>query len=583
MSKILRVNMTDLTTRYEDVPEKYKLMGGRWLTSSIVCDEVDPTCHPLGPNNKVVFAPGIVTGTAAPTSARISVGGKSPLTGTIKESNSGAGWSQRVARLGIKAIVVEGQPKEDGKFWGLRITKDGAEFFPADDYVGKGLYEVYPQLFDRFGKKVDIMGIGVAGEYQMAMAGVCFNDLEGKRPSRYSGRGGLGAVLGSKGLKFIVADSSGVPQKIPIADESLFKQGSKKLTEALRTHAVTKPKGALNTYGTAVLINIINEAGGLPTRNFRSGTFEGAAKVAGEAIFEGNKERLGKELYNHACSPGCIIMCSNTWHKPDGTEHTSCLEYESDWAFGPNCGIDDLDVIAELNQLCNDYGLDTIEAGGTIAVAMEAGLAEFGDGKRAIELMHEIRQGTILGRILGQGAATTGRVFGVVRVPGVKGQNMPAYEPRAIKGIGVTYATSTMGADHTSGYTIAPEILAVGGKLDALAVEGKAKVSRDLQAATAFLDSTGHCLFIAFAILDIAEGFEGMVEECNGVLGTNWSGEDVTNIGLDILKMERKFNEAAGFTKVHDRLPEFMKYEPLPPHNTVYDVLDELLDSVYEF
>ena len=583
MSKILRVNMTDLTVKFEDVPEKYKLMGGRWLTSSFVADEVDPACHPLGPNNKVILAPGIVTGSSAPTSARVSVGAKSPLTGGIKESNAGSGWPQKVARLGIKAIVVEGQPKEKGKFWLLHVTKNGAELLPADEYVGKGLYEVYPQLFDRFGKKADIMGVGVSGEYQMAMAGISFSDAEGQRPSRYAGRGGLGAVLGSKGLKFIVADSTGASATIPITDEPLFKQGSKKLTEALRSHAITKPKGGLNTYGTAVLINVMNEAGGLPTRNFSSGYFEGAAKVAGEAIFEGIKERTGKELYNHACSPGCIIKCSNTWYNPDGSEQVSCQEYESVWAFGPNCGIDDLDVIGKLIWLCNDYGVDTIEAGGTIAVAMEAGLAEFGDKQKAIELMQEIGKGTPLGRVLGNGAAITGKVFGVVRVPHVKGQNMPAYSPRAVKGIGVTYATSTMGADHTAGYTISPEILAVGGDMDAMAVEGKAKVSRDLQAATAFLDSTGHCLFIAFAILDIAEGFEGMVEECNGVLGTDWTGEDVTNIGLDIMKIERKFNEAAGFTKVHDRLPEFMKYEPLPPHNTVYDVTDEMLDSVYDF
>lgn len=582
MSKILRVDMTDRTVKFEDVPETYKNMGGRWLTSSMVSDEVDPTCHPLGPNNKAVFAPGILTGTSAPTSARVSVGAKSPLTGGIKESNAGSRWPQSVARLGIGAIVVEGQPKEKGKFWLLHITEDGAELLPADEYVGQGLYEVYPQLFDRFGKKVDIAGIGVAGEHQMAMAGISFNDLEGNRPSRYAGRGGLGAVLGSKGLKFIVVDSAGA-SALPIADQALFKQGSKKLAEALRTHAITKPKGALNTYGTAVLINIMNEAGGLPTRNFASGAFKGATKVAGEAIFEGVKERTGKETYNHACSPGCIIKCSNTWHNPDGTEQVSCQEYESVWAFGPNCGIDDLDVTGELIWLCNDYGLDTIEAGGTIAVAMEAGLAEFGDEEKAIELMHEIGEGTPLGRVLGNGAAVTGKVFGVVRVPHVKGQNMPAYSPRAVKGMGVTYATTTMGADHTAGYTIAPEILAVGGDLDALDAAGKAEVSRNLQAATAFLDSSGHCLFIAFAILDIAEGFEGMVEECNGVLGTNWSGVDVTNIGLDIMKMERRFNEAAGLTKVHDRLPEFMKYEPLPPHNTVYDVSDGLLDSVYDF
>jgi len=581
MSKILRVNMTNLTAKFEDVPEKYKNMGGRWLTSSIVCDEVPPTCHPLGPNNKVVLAPGIVTGTAAPTSARISVGGKSPLTGTIKETNAGSGWPQSVARLGLKAIVVEGQPKETGKFWLLHVTKDGAEFLPADEYVGKGLYEVFPKLFKRFGKKADIMGIGVAGEYCMANAGVCFNDSEG-RSARYAGRGGMGAVLGSKGLKFIVVDSTGVPATIPIADEALFNQGRKKLTEALRTHAITKPKGALNTYGTAVLINIMNEAGGLPTRNFASGRFEGAAKIAGEAIFEGNKERLGKELYNHACSPGCIIQCSNVWHTPDGKEHVSCQEYESVWAFGANCGIDSLDTTGELIRLCNDYGLDTIEAGGTIAVAMEAGLAKFGDGKRAIELMHEIGKGTPLGHILGNGAAATGKVFGVVRVPHVKGQNMPAYEPRAVKGIGVTYATSTMGADHTSGYTIAPEILSVGGKADPFAVE-KGELSRNFQAATAFIDSSGHCLFIAFAILDIAEGFEGVVEECNGVLGASWTMDDVGRIGKEVIGKERAFNEAAGFTKVDDRLPEFMKYEKLPPHNVVWDVPDEELDKVYAF
>jgi len=579
MGKILRVNMTDLTVALEGVPEKYKNMGGRWLTSSIVCDEVDPMCHPLGPNNKLVFAPGIVTGTAASTSARLSVGGKSPLTGTIKESNAGTKFSPMLAKLGIKAIVVEGEP-QDGKWHLLEINKDGAHLVPADDLAGKGTYETTDALIEKYGK-VGVCCIGPAGEKKMAMAGVCFNDLK-DRASRYAGRGGLGAVMGTKGLKAIVVDDKGGPG-VPIINKDLFDEGCKKLREALQTHDVTKPKGALNTYGTAVLINIMSEAGGLPTRNFSSGRFEGAAKIAGEAIFDGNKERLGKELYNHACSPGCIIQCSNTWHKPDGSEHVSCQEYESIWAFGANCDIDDLDVTGELIWLCNDIGLDTIEAGGTVAVAMEAGVIPFGDGEGAINLLGEVRKGTPLGHIIGNGAAVTGKAFGVVRVPAVKGQNMPAYSPRSVKGIGVTYATSTMGADHTSGYTIAPEILAVGGDLDALDIEGKAKVSRDLQAATAILDATGHCLFIAFAILDIASGFEGVVDELNGVLGTNWTGDDVIDIGLEVMKKEREFNEAAGFTKLDDRLPEFMKYEKLPPHDVVWDVPDEMLDSVYVF
>jgi len=365
-------------------------------------------------------------------------------------------------------------------------------------------------------------------------------------------------------------------------DKPLFEQGKKKINDSMQTHNLTKPKGALNSYGTAVLINILNEAGGLPTRNFTSGRFEGAARIAGEAIFEGNKQRLGKELYNHACSPGCIIQCSNTWYKPDGTEHASCVEYESTWALGADCGIDSLDDIAEMIKLCNDFGLDTIETGTTLAVAMQAGVIPFGDGKGAIKLVKEMGKGTPLGRILGSGTDTTGKVYGVRHVPTVKGQSMPAYEPRAVKGIGITYATTTMGADHTAGYTIAPEILGVAGKVDPLTSEGKAALSRTFQSATAFIDSTGHCLFIAFPILDISTGFQGMVEECNGVLGTNWTNDDVFVYGAAVLKKERLFNEAAGIGKEADRLPEFMLTEPLPPHNQVFDVSNEALDSVFK-
>jgi len=579
---ILRLNMADLSYRLEEVPAKYQHLGGRGLTSTIVHDEVPPLCHPLGPNNKLVFAPGIVTGTVAPTSARISVGAKSPLTGGIKESNAGTSWAQHIANMQIKAIVVEGQAKGYHLArisWDEKAGKPKVEFMPANEYAGKDLYEIFPKLYAKFGDKVSIAGTGNAGEFGYGNSGVVFNDMAG-RPSRYSGRGGMGAVMASRGLKFIIADPKGAPGVV-LKDKALFDEGRKKLIDALRTHDITKPKGGLNTYGTAVLINILNEAGGLPTRNFSSGRFEGAAKIAGEAIFEGNKKRLGKELYNHACSPGCIIQCSNTWHKADGSEHVSCVEYESDWSLGANCGIDNLDDIAELVRLCNAYGLDTIETGTTLAVAMEAGVIKFGDGKGAINLVHEMGKGTPMGRLLGAGTATTGRAFGLTHVPVVKGQSMPAYEPRAVKGIGITYATTTMGADHTAGYTIAPEILGVSGKQDPLSPEGKAALSRAFQATTAFIDSTGHCLFIAFAILDIASGFEGMMQECNGVLGTNWKSEDAAKLGAEILKKERAFNEAAGIGKAADRVPEFMKYEPLPPHNQVFDVPDEALDSVF--
>lgn len=581
----LRINMTDQTYSVEEAPEAYRLLGGRGVTSSLVADEVPPLCHPLGPHNKLVFAPGIVTGTSAPTSARLSVGAKSPLTGGIKESNAGTAWARDLAMLQIKALVIEGQPQPTDKLWGAHITWDAAagrpkvEFFDASAYAGQDLYEVFPKVYERFGDKISIAGCGVAGELGYGNSGVVFNDQH-KRPSRYSGRGGLGAVLGSKRLKFIVLDGSGAPGLV-LADKSVFERGRKKMIDALQSHAITKPKGALNTYGTAVLINILNEAGGLPTRNFSSGRFEGAAQIAGEAIFEGNKRRLGKDVYNHACSPGCIIQCSNTWYAADGTEIASCVEYESDWALGANCGIDDLDAIAKMVHMCNAYGLDTIETGVSLGVAMQAGVVPFGDAQGAIGLIHEMAQGTPMGRILGGGTGLAGQVLGVTRVPAVKGQGMPAYEPRAIKGIGITYATSTMGADHTAGYTIAPEILGVSGKQDPLSPEGKAALSRAFQATTAFIDSTGHCLFIAFAILDIASGFEGMMEECNGVLGATWTSEDAARLGAEILRKERAFNEAAGLGKAADRLPEFMRYEPLPPHKQVFDVPDSALDSVY--
>ncbi len=579
MARFIRVDMSKLKAGFEEMPDRYRLMGGRWLTSSIISDEVDPLCHPLGKGNKIIFAPGIVTGTGAPTCSRISVGAKSPLTGGIKESNAGTKFSQRIARLGVKAIIVEGKAEGNIPFV-LEIKKDSVDLVPAKELSMKGAYETMDILTDRYGD-VGICCIGPAGEMKMAMAGICFNDLKNKA-TRYAGRGGLGAVMGAKGLKAIVVDDKGA-SGVEVKNKELFEQGRKKLVNALQSHDITKPKGALNTYGTAVLVNIVNNAGAFPVRNFSGGRFENANKVSGEAIFKENKKRTGKEIYNHACSPGCIIQCSNTWYDKDGKEMVSCQEYESIWALGPNCGIDDLDVTGELIRICNDLGIDTIEAGVTLGVAMEAGLAEFGDGKRAIELLKEIGKASPIGRILGQGAAFTGRAFGVLRVPAVKGQAMPAYEPRAVKGIGITYITSTMGADHTSGYTIAPEILSVGGKADPLDKKGKVELSRNFQITTAFLDSTGYCLFIAFAVLDIPSGFEGVIDTCNAILGTSWGSDDVVNIGKEILRKEKEFNITAGFTKADDRIPEFMKEEQLSPHSSRWDIEDKEVDGFWEF
>jgi len=576
--KILRINMTDLKASYEDVPEKWARWGGRGLTSAITFDEVEPTCHPLGPNNKLIIAPGWVTGSrAAPSSGRTSFGGKSPLTGTIKEANAGGLSGQKIAKLGLAAIILEGIPEKD-KWYTLVIDKDGVQFDDASDLMGKGMYKVDELLWEKYPNEPAVIGIGQAGEMKLSNAGISVNDPENK-PGRYAGRGGMGAVMGARGVKAIIVDDTDGPG-VEVANEELFKQGRRKLSDAIQEHDLTKKDGGLNAFGTNVLMNIINEAGGLPANNFRAGQFEGAALISGEQIAEMVEEREGG-MTGHGCHTGCIIRCSNVYPDEDGSAMVSCVEYETAWALGANCGIDDLDYVAKMTYECNDIGLDTIEAGNTIAIAMEGGALEFGDKEGALQTFDEIRKGSPLGRIYGQGVEATAKAFGVHRVPTVKGQSMPAYEPRAIKGIGVTYATTTMGADHTAGYTIAPEIAGVGGKVDPLSDEDKDELSLTFQAATAFIDSTGYCLFIAFPILDIAEGWAGMAESVAGVTGLDITGDDVISIGKEILKMERLFNEAAGFTNADDRPPEFMRYEKLPPHDVVWTVPDEDLDKVY--
>jgi len=329
------------------------------------------------------------------------------------------------------------------------------------------------------------------------------------------------------------------------------------------------------------LANVINEAGAYPTKNFMWGRFEGCSKISGETQAETETARGG--VATHGCHRGCIIECSGIFMDKDGNYLTKQPEYETVWAHGANCGIDDLDSIAMLDRLDDDYGLDTIEMGATIAVAMEAGLAKFGDAEAAINLLKEVGKGTHLGRILGNGAAVTGKVFGVERVPVVKGQSLPAYDPRGIQGIGVTYATSTMGADHTAGYAVATNILNVGGSLDPLKPEGQVELSRNLQITTAAVDSTGMCLFIAFAAMDQPDTFQALIDMINAFYGLKLTADDVTELGKSILKNERDFNTRAGFTAEHDRLPEFFKKEPLTPQNLMFQVKDEDLDTLFNW
>ncbi len=580
MDKILRIDMgAEGGPNFKtDPPGDYAGMGGRALTSAIVSKEVPPLCHPLGADNKLIIAPGMLSGTTAAMSGRMSVGCKSPLTGGIKEANAGGQGAQVLARLGYAAIVLEGKPA-DKTLYKVFINKDGVKISPAGNLKMLGNYDVVDKMKAEFGDKITTISIGQAGEMKMSSASIAFSDME-LRPTRHAGRGGVGAVMGSKGVKAIVLDDTGMTMRSP-KDPEKFKEANKKWVAGLKKHPVTGE--GLPTYGTNVLTNVINEAGAYPTRNFMWGRFDGCSKISGETQAETEIARGGKGSATHGCHRGCIIRCSGTYYNKDGQYLTKQPEYETVWAHGGNCGIDDLDAIAMMDRLDDDFGLDTIEMGATIAVAMDAGVAQFGDAEAAINLIKEVGQGTPLGRILGNGAEVTGKVFGVERVPTVKGQAMPAYDPRGIQGIGVTYATSTQGADHTAGYAVATNIMGVGGSVDPLTPVGQVELSRNLQIATAAVDATGMCLFIAFAVLDQPDTFQALIDMLNAFYGLELTGDDVTALGKSVLSNERDFNARAGFTANHDRLPAYFMKEKLPPHDVTFAVKDEELDQVFNW
>jgi aldehyde:ferredoxin oxidoreductase len=578
MDKILRIDMGAKggpQFKVEGLGD-YAGLGGRAMTSSVISKEVPPLCHALGAENKLVIAPGFLSGTAASMSGRISVGCKSPLTGGIKEANSGGQGAQVLARLGYAAIILEGKPEGDD-LYKVFINKDGVKIEKDNSLKMLPNYDLVDKMKQAYGDKITCISIGPAGEMKLAASSIAITDIE-LRPTRHAGRGGVGAVMGAKRVKVIVLDDTGLKNREP-KDPEKFRAANKVFVAGLTSHAVTGQ--ALPAYGTNVLTNIINEAGGYPGYNFKDGQFAGASKISGETFADMETKRGGNAT--HACHRGCVIRCSGTFVDKDGHFVTKQPEYETVWAHGGNCGIDDPDAIAQMDFMDDNFGLDTIEMGVTIGVAMQAGIAKFGDAKAAIELIKEVGKGTPLGKILGSGAAVTGKVFGVEKVPVVKNQALPAYDPRAIQGIGVTYATTPMGADHTAGYAIATNILKSGGFVDPLKPEGQVELSRNLQIATAAIDSTGMCLFIAFAVLDQPDTFQALIDLLNAFYGWNLTGDDVTALGKKVLKMERDFNAKAGFTKEHDRLPRFFYTDPVGPHNITFQVKDEEMDSLFNW
>jgi aldehyde:ferredoxin oxidoreductase len=481
MAKILRINMSELTSSFENIPEAYRKFGGRGLTSCIVGSEVPPTCDPLGEDNKLVFAPGILGGTSVPCSGRLSVGAKSPMTKGIKEANTGGAMGQKLARLGFKAVVFEGKAKEPTA---LNINKDGVTFSSASSFAGIGSYEILEKLKSQYGDKLCAAWTGPAGDMGLEAASILFTtpDLH----LRVAARGGLGTVMGSKNLKVVVVDDADA-DFVEIQDKDALKENVKALTKGVLSNPFVE---GLRKLGTPQIVMITQTAGALPTKNFSAGQFENAEKICGEYMEELLKNRPNGAPV-HRCMDGCIISCSNVYTDDKGELIVSGIEYETIALIGANCLIGDLDMVARINRACNDMGVDTMDVGGALAVAMEAGLIPWGDGEAALKLVEEIAQGTDNGRMIGSGVKITGDKLGVRRVPQVKGQCLSGYDPRILKGTGVTFATSPQGADHTAGIVLPgphdPEYVPV-------ASTGQAVKSKFMQSWMAAVDTLGLCM-----------------------------------------------------------------------------------------
>jgi aldehyde:ferredoxin oxidoreductase len=567
--KLLRVNMSEYHVNWEPVPPIYEKLGGRALIARLLLEEIPPTCDALGPHNKLIFAPGLLGGGGVSTAGRLSVGGKSPLTGGVKEANGGGTAGDTLPKFGIKAIVIEGQAQRDNLYL-LHITADSADLLPASDLKGLGTYATSDRLQERYGADCTVISIGQAGEYLMRGAGVAVTGERDQR-SNHAARGGLGAVMGSKGLKAIVIDKP-LGKTISLADAELFRASARTFAQKLINDPKLGTKGSQHLYGTASIVGAVNEMGSLPTRNFSSGNFEGSADLRGEQLRELVLEREGK--IGTRCMPGCVIACRNYYVDDDGKPIVGTLQFETIALMGSNLGLDNLDDVARLNYMCNDFGLDTIETGAALGIALEAGLAKYGDIESILALLRQVGEGTPLGKIIGNGAVTTGHVFGIRRVPAALGQAMPGYDPRSLKGNGVTYATSPQGADHTAGNAFGAR-----KEVNPLGVEGQKALSLKLQIIAAMLDSTGLCLFARPPV--IADP-QLMVDMINGIYGWGWTKEDLDRFNRDVLRTELEFNRRAGITAVDHRIPEYMREEPLAPHNTTFDVPDSELDAVFE-
>ncbi len=572
---MLRVNLETGDIKKSTIPDDLtrKYLGGRGIGAKILYDEVDPTIDPLSPKNKLIFAAGPLTGTAAPTGGRYEVSCKSPLTGTITGANSGGEWAAYLRRAGVDVIVFENKAKKPVY---LQITDDKYELKSAEKLWGKDTHTTTDMLQKELGKDYRVACIGPAGEKLSRIACV-INDKH-----RAAGRGGTGAVMGSKNLKAIAVKGT---KKIEPVNKEAFKKAHDTALKMIKEHSVTGQ--GLPTYGTAILVNIINENGIFPTRNFQTGVFPEADKISGETM---EKTILTKRAACFACPIGCgrVTEIKSGKYKSAGEGP----EYETVWAYGAQCGVGDLAPISKANYLCNELGLDTISMGSTIGCAMElyqrgklkkdkiGRELNWGDGDAIVELTEKAGKREGFGNDLAEGSLRLAEKYGAPELSmSSKGQELPAYDPRGAKGHGLHYATCTSGGNHVRGYMISPEILGIPEKLDRFATEGKEVWVKNFQDLTAVIDSIGMCLFTSFAIG--APEYTALLAAATGI---NFTVEEVMKIGERIWNVERLFNIKAGFTAEDDTLPKRLLKEPMPegPAKGHVVELDKMLPKYYK-
>jgi len=550
--RLLYVDMTNQNAEFRDFPDEWKLLGGRALSAKILLEQCDPTCDALGPDNILVMAPGVLSGTAAPTSGRISIGGKSPLTGGIKEANSGGQPGQHLMKLGVRAIVVTGKPSDPDKRYAVEVDGEGVKVVAADAHKGKWNYALCKDLHGQYPKTASFISCGPAGELQLKGASVACTDQDNRYPARHAARGGLGAVMGSKGLKYVMVDPGRASVRQP-AD----RKGFGELCKGYSKEYLDGPQ--MFKTGTSSIVPVANMLHTFPYKNRTEGQSPDAATLDGARIVESFEERGGSM---HNCMTGCIVKCSNIVHDAKGEYKTSALEFETLTLLGACCAIASWEDVADLDRLCDEVGLDTIETGASIAIYMDAGKMEYGDAEGAKKLLHEIAEGTEVGTAIGNGAVATGQYTGHHRVPTAKGQAMPAWDPRPLKATGVTYCTSPMGADHTAGLIVNP-----GLQPDQFAWE-----SQKVQLVNAVCDSSGFCQFIQ-PTLDRMRAFYG------ALYGEEVTREQIHDQGWQCLEDEWEFNRRAGMTDADDTMADCMKEDAIGAVPTVFDVPTEIIQQ----